>query len=723
MSLRMVSISALAASQLVLATGAFGQDAATPSTTTGKTTESAGADDIIVTAERREQSLQKLPTAASVVTGAALDRQQITSIDGLVRATPSLSINETGISRFVNVRGVGKSVDQPGVQAGVAYYVDGIPLPNSVFLSTPFYDLSRVELLRGPQGTLVGMNSTGGALLIVTQNPRYGVFEGGIEQSAGNYANYRTRATLNVPLGNDFALRLAGEFENRDSFYTNDGPASGTPGRVRRRDIRGTLSGRLGSNLEVFVRGEYFHNDEDGVPAKPIPGDPDPLYTTINSYSPSDPFHLTRDYSTTKITEYYRLSAEIRLDIGKAFQLRSVTGYQVGNLAYSLDTDATSLPTTYQVFGLNEPVYTQEINLVSKPGKAIDWVLGAFYLKQFTNGKVRTVATPSNATVIDILAKTRTENRGLFGQFTYHATDAFNITAGLRYNQERHYYAPDARVLIAGGAVRIPLVADSTDKAVTGRLTLDYQVNPDNFLYATVSRGFKGGGNNTDGTTFKPEYIWNYELGLKSSLFDRHVHTQLGLFLYRNQSLQLQVYSPITGQTRVTNVTDGRSEGVEFQADGKFGGFGFNLAAAYTHGRFDSALLVDPRYGSNTPIQIDGRDYLFSPGFTFNAGVEYGVEVGGGYTLTPRVQYSHVDSQWASVFQVRPTDFIPARDIVDATLRLTPEGKGWSAELYASNLFDERYVLSKAVAAAKQGGRIQYYGAPRQYGVRVGITF
>jgi len=718
MSFRMVSFSALAVSQLVFATGAFAQDAGASS---GKA-EVTSIDEIIVTAERREQSLQKLATTASVVTGAGLERQQVTSIDGLVRATPSLSINDGGLGKFVNVRGVGKSVDQPGVQAGVAYYVDGVPVPNQIFLTTPFYDLSRVELLRGPQGTLVGMNSTGGALLIVTQNPRYGVVEGALEQSASTYNDYRTRATLNLPLGTNFALRVAGELEDRDSFYTNDGPAGGNPGRQRRRDVRAALAGKLSDDLEVFLRGEYYHNDEDGVPNKPIPGDPDPLYNVINSFSPSAPFHLSRDFSTAKETEYYRLSAEIRMDIGHAFQLRSVTGYQNGDIFYTFDPDGTSLPTLLDTIKIREPVITQEINLISNPGGAIDWVLGGFYLKQKTNGSVNNVFTPSNALAIDIVAKTRTENKGLFGQFTYHATDAFNVTAGLRYNQERHYYAPDARATFGSGFV-LPLIADSTDKAVTGRLTLDYQVNPENFLYATVSRGFKGGGNNTDGSSFKPEYIWNYELGLKSSLLDRHVHTQLGLFMYRNQGLQLEVYAPTTGQTAVTNVTDGRTAGAEFQADGKFGGFGFNLAAAYTHGRFDKAQLVDPRYGSTTPIQIEGRDYLFLPGFTFNAGVEYGFGLGGGYTLTPRVQYSHVGSQWASVFQVRPTDFIPARDIVDATLRLTPQGKGWSAELYGSNLFDETYVVAKAVATAGIPGRIQYYGAPRQVGVRVGFTF
>jgi iron complex outermembrane recepter protein len=174
----------------ILAVSLLAICAATPVSAQQAPTEpSADEGEIIVTAERREQSLQKLPTTASAVTGEALASQQIQRVDDLIKATPGLAVNDFGLGKAINIRGIGKGIEAPGVSAGVAYYVDGVAVPNSIFLETPFFDLARVEVLRGPQGTLVGMNSTGGAMLIVSNNPKGDAVEGMAELSCGNYSN------------------------------------------------------------------------------------------------------------------------------------------------------------------------------------------------------------------------------------------------------------------------------------------------------------------------------------------------------------------------------------------------------------------------------------------------------------------------------------------------------------------------------------------------------
>jgi iron complex outermembrane receptor protein len=315
--------------------------------------DQTGPGEIVVTAERRSQSLQKLPTTATAILGKDLERQQMAKVDDLMKSTPGLAINDAGLGKFINIRGVGKSADAPGVAPGVAYYVDGVPVPNQIFLDTPFFDLARVEVLRGPQGTLVGMNSTGGAILLLSQNPEFDHLGGSIEQTIGNYANYRTRAMVNVG-GKTLGLRVVGEAENRDSFFTNVGPATDHPGNVERRSVRATLAFKPQAGLEFYLHGEYNRSRSDGLTGKPVSGDPDPAYTfAFGPASPSAPFQLARAINTYKNTEYFRVSGEARIDVADAFQLRSVTGFQRGILHIQNDLGSTGIPTAKQNININ----------------------------------------------------------------------------------------------------------------------------------------------------------------------------------------------------------------------------------------------------------------------------------------------------------------------------------------------------------------------------------
>jgi iron complex outermembrane receptor protein len=741
-----VSLVALAAALLFAPSVASAQDTSAPppanqdsptagATAAGTTTaaptgaDAANTGDIIVTAERRSQSLQKLPTTATAILGKDLDRQQITRVDDLIKSTPGLAINDTGVGKFINIRGVGKSADAPGVAPGAAFYVDGVPIPNQVFLDTPFFDFSRVEVLRGPQGTLVGINSTAGAILLVSQDPVLSHFGGSLEQSFGNYSEYRTRAMVNIG-GKTVGLRVDGELENRDSFFKNVGPATDHPGDVDRRTIRATLAFKPEGGAQFFIRGEYNRSRSDGLTGKPVPGDPDPAYLfAFDPASPSKAFDLARSIDTYRNTEYYRVSGEARIDIADIFQLRSVTGFQRGIFHLSNDLGATGIPTARQDININEPVFTQEVNLISNPGGKIDWVVGAFYLHQDTNGLVNVANVPSGALIANVLGRTRIRNVGVFGQTTWHATDKLNATLGLRFNNERHFLGAGNLTTLgtANGTVAIPGTTQRTnDSAVTGRFTLDYALSSTEFAYGTVSRGFKGGGINDPSPTpiFRPETVWNYELGLKSNLLDRKIRTQLGLFYEDIQHLQYNVYNAAIATVAVQNIPGGKTYGVEFQAQGNFGAFGVNTAIAYTESSVDDALLIDPRYGATTATQIGGRAFNFSPKFSFNAGIQYDLAVGHGYTLTPRIQYSHLSSQWATFYHVRPTDYLDARNLIDANILLKHSDSGFSAELYATNLTNKKYIVSKAVEGSfETPGRVEFYGAPRQYGVRIGYSF
>ena len=691
-------------------------------------------EEVIVTAQRRSQSLQELPIAASAVTGESLNDNQIAVIDDLAKITPALTINDFGVGKSVNIRGVGKNIEAPGVSAGVAYYVDGVPLANSIFLNTPFFDLERVEVLRGPQGTLVGMNSTGGALLIVSKDPDPDATEGSIEISQGDYSNTRVRGMINLPTSERMAFRIAAEHESRDSFFDNDGPARGEPGKVDRSSVRAAFGGDLSDTVSLFLRGEYSENETDGFTGKPIPGDPggppNPVpYFVLLANSPADEFSLARDVSTRDDSEYYRISANLSVDVGDTFEFRSVTAYQDGERNIFTDGDSTSLPTTSVQIDIWEEALSQEFNLISTSDGSFDWVVGAFYLDLETEGFVEPRLIPfGGAEIVQVFGNSTTKNWGVFGQGTFNLSDDTNLTIGLRYNDEESTN-PGGRIQTFGppgvpGPVFPESIFDAEDEAVTGRLTLDHQFNQSHFGYVTVSRGFKGGGTNSAPLpAFDSETIWNYELGLKSEFLDGQVRSQLGLFRMDFEDIQRSVFNPTTPQlSGIGNFAEAEIYGFEYQLQVQVGGFGLDLAIGYTESEIDNASIVDDRYDPVTPVNLDGNSLSYIPEWTVSLGIDYTAYLADGIRITPRARISYAAEQWANEFQVRPTDRIDSYSLVDASIKFDSESSGWYAEIYASNLLDEEWIAAKSTFATTPG-RVEFYGAPRQYGARVGYSF
>lgn len=722
--LEMFLIGGLTTAGALTPAAVLAQGATTPSTELSDSESAATIEEVVVTAERRVQNLQKAAISATVLAGEELDKRQVPNVDALVRTTPGFTVNDQGYGKSLNIRGVGSSINASGVQPGVAFYVDGVPMGLDLYQNTPFFDLSRIELLRGPQGTLVGRSSTGGALLIVTQAPVYEKTSGYLEQSFGNYDNLRTRGIANLPLGDRWAFRVAGEYEKRDSFFENLGPSTKEPGNVDRYAVRAALAGKITDDLEVILRSEHLHINGDGPTGKLIPGDPDPTYVPLLAATPASEFQLTRDATSSNDTRYTRTSLDVRWDIADRFQLRSLSAYQYGIVHATFDPDYSSVPTLANDIPIRTPVWTQEFNLISTPGKQLDWVAGVFYMHEYNKPSASFTNAVTGLPVLLIHQYLHTKDVGVFGQTTYHVTDSLNVTAGLRYNREKRNFDRGAFTTpFAGGipVATLPTIGESLDKAMTGRLTVDYQITPDHFAYATVSRGFKGGGvNAADASTFDPETVWNYETGLKSTFLDGRARTQLAAFHTRNDDLQIYSRDQNLVST-VSNVASGKTWGLEAQVQSRFGNLGVDFTTTWLNTRYDDVALLDARFPSRPAQNVGGFDYNYAPELTANVGVEIDLPV-GDVMITPRLQYAYVGSQWAAIYHVEPLDRIEARNLIDATIRATPADAPWQAEFYATNLLDRTYIASKDVINFGTG-RVQYYGQPRQYGVRLSYAF
>jgi len=610
-----------------------------------------------------------------------------------------------------------------------------VAIPNSIFLTTPFYDLARIEVLRGPQGTLVGMNSTGGALLVVSNDPNPDEVEGSVELSYGDYDHTRGRGMINLPVGENLAFRLAGEHEQRDSFFTNIGPADGEPGKVDRTSLRGAFGGDITDSLTMFIRGEYHDSSTGGFTGKVIPtdpgGSPNPVpYAVLQSVTPEDRFTLSRDVESKDDVEYKRVSLNLSYDISDTLEFRSVTGYQDGTRNLFNDGDATRVAATSLQIDISEEALSQEFNLIGSFGDAFDWVLGTFYLDLETTGFVEPVvlAGPfAGQPIVNVNGNSSTENVGIFGQGTYSFTDETSVTIGLRYNDEESSNPGGSIQTFSPPGVPGPVfpesIDDAKDTAVTGKITVDHQLSGDHFAFVTVSKGFKGGGTNSAPLpAFESETIWNYEFGLKSEFFDGQLRSQFGVFYMDFENIQRTVFNATTQQSGIGNFSEADISGFELQLQGQFGNFGFDTSAGYTRSELGSASLIDDRYDVVTEVDLTGRSLNFNPEWTFSVGANYTAELGNGLLLLPRVRYSYTDEQWANTFQVAATDLIDSYGLVDASVTLENEAGDWSVELYGSNLLDEEWVASKSTFTS-QPGRVEYYGAPRQYGVRLGYSF
>jgi len=736
--------SALIAVGVLLSTFATNSRAQTAG---GQATEPA-LEEVVVTAERRAENLLKTGITASALSAEDLAKEGVTQVDQLQLTTPALSINDTGLAKFVNIRGLGKSVDVPNLPAGIAYYMDGVLVPNQIFLDNPYFDLQRVEILRGPQGTLVGMNSTGGAILVVSQTPKQGVTEASIEQTVGNHSNLETKAMINLPLGSSWAVRLAGDYEKRNSFFTNisANPSNHTPGDVNNFAARLTLAGALWAGADLALRYEVEHSDTGGPAGKPIPGGI--ASATFAQLAPANPYTVNYDVQPFRDSDMQRLSAELTWDLTNTVRLRSVSGYQYGTIAYQIDQDASPANTGYLRIPIREPVFSQEVNLLSINTDRLDWVAGLFYLHQDTNGEPHIVNVlapiPNPPTlVIDVTGRGRNRNDGAFGQVGYKLSDVLKITTGLRYSEERHYVRGQVALTPPGappGAVVIPdPTTTNKSSAVTGKVALDYTISPDHLAYVFASRGYKGGGINENNTSYQSEFVWDYEAGLKSSWLGDELRTQLGVFRSNYSSMQLAVYDPILGGSTVSNVSRATVTGAELQMQAQLGGLGIQAQAAYTHSAIGAASLIDARslpgggnvglgvpcVGAGVPAgcfdysgvltSLDGNPLPYAPQLTYSIGVDYRFGFGRDISLTPRVQLMHVGEQWANALEHAPDDYIGSRTLVNASLALRA-GKLWHAELYGTNLANELYVAGKTT-------NIQYWGAPRQFGVRVGADF
>lgn len=683
--------------------------------------------EVVVTAQRRTENLQTVPVSAQAISGDDLNAKAVVRLSDLQFATPSLSVTEGGLVQSANIRGIGLASGSPSVANGVATYMDGLFQP-PIVQTGAFYDIASIEVFRGPQGTLLGSNSTGGAIFITSRNPQLDRFGGYAELGAGNYDAATAQGAVNVPLSDTLAVRLAGSYRHHDSYYTDIGPFHNKAGRLAEK------AGRLGvlwrpGKFQALLKAERLEYDTGGFAYRPVVG------TQYAAGRSSSPWILnynspTRGHQVAAIN-----SAELRYELDNGVTLRGIAGRQDKHVNLLIDNDASALASIATDQYVRERQLSGEFNIISPSDWRLNWIVGGYYQRNQINVRL----AQNGGLPLNVDQEQYKYTTGVFAQGNYDLTEQLELQVGGRYSRFRANGTGAVRIgngapgFPPGGLQVADLAAKHHDGRWSGKVALNYTLDTANLLYAFVAKGYKPGGYNSAVSQFDPETVWNYEAGWKSTLAEGHVRTQLDAFYNDYKGFQFGIIDTTTGQNGVTNLPKATIWGVEAQAQAKFGRFAGDASIAYINSELSAFQTPNPTLlpGGNlgpqcgpgqappgcfnyAPFlrQAGGGPNLLSPKWTYSLGVQYSFDAFGG-TLTPRLNYAYVGDQYAGLFYT-VSDRLASRGLLSALVTYQPK-QNWRLEAYANNLTDKVYVAG--------GGTNEFYGPPREYGVRLNVEF
>ncbi len=725
---------------------------AQPTTPAPDANASASADDeeIVVTAERRSENLMTTPVAASVISGNELTEKGVGSVDSLQFITPSLVLNNFGQGNDFNVRGIGKAEHNTQTETGVITYRDGVPSFPGYFQGEPYFDIANIQVLRGPQGTVVGQNATGGAVFVNTNDPVIGGgVHGYVSANYGNYNDFGGEAAINLPVSDTFAMRLAVHGERRDGFYHITGPG-GAPYEGNNGDLR-VLAGRISflwkptERLTILSKTDLDYLDWGAYPADPFTNRFEflPYGSTTPNPNFTDLFDITANSPQKARDKFFRSILRIEYEFAGGTRIRSISGLAHGNSVYLADLDGTSA--NISTFGdtFIEHQFSQEFNIISPDNQRFTWLLGAFGLWDkdiFPEPFKLFIGLPGFGipSFYDLDGTVPKRSLAAFGQVGYEITPELKVDVGGRYTESR---ATNHVRIRQFGAFITPDEQTTKSDNFSYKVSLGWQASDNHYLYAFVATGFRPGGLNTPDLTtptppppFGPEKVRSFEAGWKATLLDGHIRTTVDGFYNQYKGFQAILGRPnnprLTTELNVPGTTE--IYGGEAEADFNFGDLTLSVGVNILHSELGTFYAVDgrnlppaipppplcdPATGPETAycINLTGQRQTYAPNVTFNASAEYVIRISDNDTLTPRVNFGHVGGQWATLFEDPSRgDKLEDRNILNAQLAFTHGS--WTATAYATNLTNQHYV-------GALNSNLDFAGPPRQYGIKILKTF
>ncbi len=760
---------------LSIASSAFAQDAAAVPEQTG------GIEEIIVTAQKKAENLQDVPISIAAVTGAAVEAMQAVNLQGLGNSVPNVQINtfsNTPNTAVFTIRGIGVIEPDPYAGNTVGIVVDGVPQYFSMGALLDLFDIDRIEILRGPQGTLFGANTTGGVVNVVNAQPT-DKFEGRVKAGYGNYNHLNLQGVINTPLGEGLAARFGISHDKRQGWITNVVDGSDL-GRRNVTIFRGALKYSAGG-FDATLSGEYdrARNGAPVVIAGNLPGEAEYVPAGfLNMYqSPCEPagsrcnapnkyFGAHSGVPDKSNMDTYRGTLTINARDTAVGDITSITAYKYHKLLEFTDQDGTPvflIDTRRPTSGWQ---FSQELRTNVKINDAIELLVGGFYLKdhykhrqdlriEFAGGVTYDLATGGITKGFPGFFQVNSQEQdnwsaSLFAQTYIDLTDALRLQAGIRYAHEKTSML--ASTLSSASVTGVstfdgtspdgtPNAAIPANSAIPGprseswnnvgwKIGLDYKINDKTMLYGYWARGFKSGGFTgrigipEDVGPYNPEKVDTFEVGLKAETLDRRLRANLAAFYTNYRDMQLaQIYFLGSGANlrqgnTILNAAKSTIKGIELELTAApVDGLTITGSGSYLSAKYKDFPFLLP---SGSTTQLKGERLQNAPKWSFASNIAYQFPLSGELEARAQLSYTYTSEKLlTSIVDTRRASIQPM-NLVNANFDIIVS-ENMEVGVWATNLFDNRYINSVFDSPGTLG--LTNYYPPRQYGISASYKF
>ncbi len=656
---------------------------------------------ITVTAQKREENVRDVPMNISVFSDIALEDAGIENVSDLVAFTPNLHLKESSAENILVIRGV-SSFDS-SIYSPAGMYVDGVNIPLHYMYNMELLDLERVEVLRGPQGTLYGRNSESGVMNLVTRQPD-NEFRARISSEYASFDSLRLNANISGPVTGTLFFGIATQYKTSDGYMENLYNKDNESGKKDRKDGRLTLRWMPTDQWDLAYIAEAMDTDDQQ-----------------NSYHYRTGPYATEPYKIRhNLTDEYSNQEGLGQTLkavfkGKAFDIVSITGFRQYSHEYDTDMDCTDDPGLWN-WGASPHKYdlqhlSEELRFSSpRQTRNIKWLAGIYGFRESVDIK-------NEMDAWDMKANTDMDINGfaVFGQGTLPLTEKFQLTAGLRFDFQKIKGTMTGTG--ASGAV-INHAKDLDYEELLPKLTFSYDFNENMMTYASASKGYMVGGYNYGyipvnqaAFTYDPEYTWNYEAGVKTSWRANTLGVNLSVFYIEINDKQVVQWSSTLG-TRIENAAEACARGVELEFQARpFQGLELFAGLGYTRSRFDDWQSLQP---DGSIYDFKGKSLPNSPDYTCQLGAAYRHNTG---------LFARMDFLGTGKFYGDPKNNLKQKAYGIVNLRLGYETDDWDIILSAKNLFDEEYVTALYDNTPMGLGELVQDGEPRTIGFAVTYRF
>lgn len=679
-----------------------------------------GLEEIIVTAQRRGQNMQDVPIAVNVLSAAQLEAMGGASSEDLT-LVPGVVYNPSVAGGGIAIRGISGTnggTDEPGN----AVYIDGVYQYAASSTLFQFSAIDRIEVLKGPQGTLFGRNTAGGVIQVITRDPGRDLAAEG-ELGYANYDTISGKLYLSAPLGETLGANLAffgskqSDGWGRNIVTGNDvhkGFSWGVRGKVKWVAPSG--------NTDVTLSG--FYNKERPI-ASALGTVPAGTFNVFGQPTPGI-YNSISEFDEYRTMNQHTFAGTIHQDLGFA-KLTSITAYDKVDASVYSDGDTTPAPILVATLRSIYTTFTQEVQLQSQNDSKLSWIVGGFYMNAKTDGDYRFGGLAFGGGTVHIQSQIKTHSYAGFGQATYALTDSTRLTAGIRYTTDKR------RLTFFAAEV------EEKNSKPSWRIAIDQRVSPEVLAYASYSRGFKSGVFNAtspDRPPADPTSLDAFEVGLKTQTSDNRLRVNASAFYYKYTGIQIELFDPTTATAYFANAGSARSYGVDLDVAANpiepltLTGSVSLLNAKFTSTTATPCFVVNPQFLPDgvTPLggvtrndcPLDGNRLPFSPKFTLTFGANYKYETSVG-RFDINGTFGHNSGYFAD-----PSNFAPSRtrsfQTVNSSLRWTSTSGHLNASIWGKNLLDQKRIAGALLGAGITGTN-SYPMAPRTYGATVGFKF